>query len=154
MPTITIINRETDFRQTIRPRIAGRVKRVKPIVVQDNEVNVFVTALAALGFLRKLKPGARLIYHYGNLAADRQCVLRKADEKIRATTLSATEADKVGTIMLKAYEYGLVELVQVKLANDDGPFKAYVAVRTEKPFSGENHVFQDNEQPAAQASAA
>lgn len=139
--TLTVSNPETGHRFKILPRMKGRVSRAVPITYKDSEVTVFTTTLAALAFLRKNKTGARLAYHYGNLAFDRAMPRRDAGE-VRTNSLAAVEIDKVATIMLSAYRYGLIELVQVKLPKDE-TFKVYVAVRTEKPFNGENHVFQE-----------
>lgn len=142
---LNVYNPETGHRFQIMPRIVGRVRKVKSITYTDADVTIFMTTLAALAFLRKNKPGNRIIYHYGNLAFDRAPPRRDAGE-VRTNSLAAIEIDKVAKIMMKAHEYGLVELVQVKLANDE-VFKVYVAVRTEKPFNGENHVFSIDPQP-------
>lgn len=123
------------------PRFSEPVVVGKGIKPSPSKTRLEVTPAAARRFLRKGKPQASFVYHYGNLALDRTvCVERDT------LTTSARLAAEVGDLMYQAYIDGYVLLVQAPVSNqsriDGVRDKYYIAVRTSKTFIGEDNVQQ------------
>ena len=161
--TLNVRNPETGANFVIRPRFRldrfGDVFIGPRMVCETDDYSEEINASRFMRWLRRAKARDRLIYHYGNLTADR--TFRNSSDG--PLTQDASRTQGVANAAFRAFEAGLVCLVQVRVKRDPKEFPRsdyfYVAVRTDQPYEDPKddqqtkRSNQPGHQPAGSAAA-
>lgn len=129
--TIHIKNTHGGLTTSFRPRFTSPVKvdrrMTPPISLAGGKLR---------SWTRGARPGARVVYHFGNLAIDRARTVDGAVEGPLAP--GAAFADRLGEEAYLLYEQGYLLLTQIAAKAKDGRALPatyhYVAIRTNKKY--------------------